>query len=257
MAAMKSLFRSQRRLILPGLIFASILAMWAGLVDLFEVTALLLPGPMEIIRVTIDESRSLSIAAWSTFSEIVLAAVIAIVGGFLTAVLLDLVPFARRAIFPYILMTQVVPKVAIAPILIVWFGTGMTSRLVLACLIAYFPMVVNTLTGLLSVGQPMLRYAQSLTASEWQVFTKVRLPVAVPMIISGVKITMAGAVIGIVVGEFVAADEGLAKVIIESSARLETALTVSATLLVAVIGLVLLGLVEVVESRLVFWRARE
>ncbi len=257
MAAMKSLFRSQRRLILPGLIFASILAMWAGLVDLFEVTALLLPGPMEIIRVTIDESRSLSIAAWSTFSEIVLAAVIAIVGGFLTAVLLSLVPFVRRAIFPYILMTQVVPKVAIAPILIVWFGTGMTSRLVLACLIAYFPMIVNTLTGLLSVGQPMLRYAQSLTASEWQVFTKVRLPVAVPMIISGVKITMAGAVIGIVVGEFVAADEGLAKVIIESSARLETALTVSATLLVAVIGLVLLGLVEVVESRLVFWRARE
>ena len=80
MAAMKSLFRSQRRLILPGLIFASILAMWAGLVDLFEVTALLLPGPMEIIRVTIDESRSLSIAAWSTFSEIVLAAVIAIGG---------------------------------------------------------------------------------------------------------------------------------------------------------------------------------
>ncbi len=257
MAAMKSLFRSQRRLILPGLIFASILAMWAGLVDLFEVTALLLPGPMEIIRVTIDESRSLSIAAWSTFSEIVLAAVIAIVGGFLTAVLLSLVPFARRAIFPYILMTQVVPKVAIAPILIVWFGTGMTSRLVLACLIAYFPMIVNTLTGLLSVGQPMLRYAQSLTASEWQVFTKVRLPIAVPMIISGVKITMAGAVIGIVVGEFVAADEGLAKVIIESSARLETALTVSATLLVALIGLVLLGLVEVVESRLVFWRERE
>ena len=257
MPAIQTLFRSQRRIILPGLIFASVLAMWAGLVDFFEVPALLLPGPVEVIRVTIDESRSLRIAAWSTFSEIVLAAVIAIVGGFLTAVLLSLVPFVRRAIFPYILMTQVVPKVAIAPILIVWFGTGMTSRLVLACLIAYFPMIVNTLTGLLSVGQPMLRYAQSLTASEWQVFTKVRLPIAVPMIVSGVKITMAGAVIGIVVGEFVAADEGLAKIIIESSARLETALTVSATLLVAVIGLVLLGLVEVVESRLVFWRARE
>lgn len=257
MAVLKSLFRSQRRIILPGLIFASILAMWAGLVDFFEVQALLLPGPMEVVRVTIEEARSLRVATWSTFSEIALAAVIAIAGGFLTAVLLSLVPFARRAIFPYILMTQVVPKVAIAPILIVWFGTGMTSRLVLACLIAYFPMVVNTLAGLLSVGQPMLRYAQSLAASEWQIFTKVRLPVAVPMIVSGVKITMAGAVIGIVVGEFVAADEGLAKVIIESSARLETALTVSATLLVALIGLVLLGLVEVVESRLVFWRTRE
>ncbi len=171
MAALKTLFRSQRRLILPGLIFASVLAMWAGLVDFFVVTALLLPGPMEVIRVTIDESRSLRIAAWATFSEIVLAAALAIAGGFLTAVLLGLIPFVRRAIFPYIRMTQVVPKVAIAPILIVWFGTGMTSRLVLACLIAYFPMVVNTLTGLLSVGQPMLRYAQSLAASEWQVFT--------------------------------------------------------------------------------------
>ena len=254
---MKSLFRSQRKIILPGLIFASILAMWAGLVDFFEVSALLLPSPMEVIRVTIEEAQSLRSAAWSTFSEIVLAAVIAIVVGFLTAVLLSLVPFVRRAIFPYILMTQVVPKVAIAPILIVWFGIGMTSRLVLAFLIAYFPMVVNTLAGLLSVGQPMLRYARSLTASEWQVFIKVRLPIAIPMIVSGVKITMTGAVIGIVVGEFVAADEGLAKIIIESTARLETALTVSATLLVTLIGLVLLGLVEVVERHLVFWRARE
>ena len=256
MPTIKSLIQSHRRIILPGMIFALILAMWAGLVDFFEVTPLLLPGPMEVILVSIDEARSLRNAAWSTFSEIVLAAVIAIAGGFLTAVLLSLVPFVRRAIFPYILMTQVVPKVAIAPILIVWFGTGMTSRLILAFLIAYFPMVVNTLTGLLSVSQPMLRYAQSLTASEWQVFTKVRLPVAVPMILSGVKITMTVAVIGIVVGEFVAADEGLAKIIIESSARLETALTVSATLLVAVIGLVLLGLVEVVERRLVFWRSK-
>ena len=256
MPTIKSLIQSHRRIILPGMIFALILAMWAGLVDFFEVTPLLLPGPMEVILVSIDEARSLRNAAWSTFSEIVLAAVIAIAGGFLTAVLLSLVPFVRRAIFPYILMTQVVPKVAIAPILIVWFGTGMTSRLILAFLIAYFPMVVNTLTGLLSVNQPMLRYAQSLTASEWQVFTKVRLPVAVPMILSGVKITMTVAVIGIVVGEFVAADEGLAKIIIESSARLETALTVSATLLVAVIGLVLLGLVEVVERRLVFWRSK-
>jgi NitT/TauT family transport system permease protein len=256
MPTIKTLFQSHRRIILPGLVFALILVMWAGLVDFFEVTALLLPGPIEVILVTIDEARSLRNAAWSTFSEIVLAAVLAIAGGFLTAALLSLVPFVRRAIFPYILMTQVVPKVAIAPILIVWFGTGMTSRLILAFLIAYFPMVVNTLTGLLSVGQPMLRYAQSLTASEWQVFTKVRLPVALPMILSGVKITMTVAVIGIVVGEFVAADEGLAKIIIESSARLETALTVSATLLVALIGLVLLGLVEVVERRLVFWRSK-
>ena len=256
MPTIKTLFQSHRTIILPGLVFALILVMWAGLVDFFEVTALLLPGPIEVILVTIDEARSLRNAAWSTFSEIVLAAVLAIAGGFLTAALLSLVPFVRRAIFPYILMTQVVPKVAIAPILIVWFGTGMTSRLILAFLIAYFPMVVNTLTGLLSVGQPMLRYAQSLTASEWQVFTKVRLPVAVPMILSGVKITMTVAVIGIVVGEFVAADEGLAKIIIESSARLETALTVSATLLVALLGLVLLGLVEVVERRLVFWRSK-
>jgi len=257
MLTIRNLFQSQRRIFLPGLFFVSGLAMWAGLVDVFEVPALLLPGPMEVIQVTIDEARSLRNAAWSTFSEIVLAAVIAIAGGFLTAVLLSLVPFVRRAIFPYILMTQVVPKVAIAPILIVWFGTGMTSRLILAFLIAYFPMVINTLTGLLSVSQPMVRYAQSLDASEWQVFTKVRLPVAVPMIVSGVKITMTVAVIGIVVGEFVAADEGLAKVIIESTARLETALTVSATLLVALIGLFLLGLVEVVERRFVFWRERE
>ena len=254
---MQAMFRHQRRIILPGLILVSIVLIWAGLVDFYDVPSLLLPGPVEVYQVTIEEFETLLNAAWATFSEIVLAAVIAILGGFFTAVLLSLVPFVRRAIFPYILLTQVVPKVAIAPLLIVWFGTGTTSRLILAFLIAYFPMVVNTLTGLLSVSQPMLSYGQSLTASEWQVFTKVRLPFAIPAILSGVKITMAVAVIGIIVGEFVAATEGLGKVIIESTALLNTPLTVSATFCVALIGLVLLGLVEVVEKRFIYWRMNQ
>ena len=151
-------------------------------------------------------------------------------------------------------MTQVVPKVALAPILIAWFGIGMQSRLILAFLIAYFPMVINTLTGILGTADASLRYARSLAASELQVLLKVRLPAALPAIMGGVKITASVAVIGIIVGEFVATDQGMGKVIVESVAAMDTSLMVAATLAVGCLGLLLLAVLEVVDKRIVYWR---
>jgi NitT/TauT family transport system permease protein len=148
----------------------------------------------------------------------------------------------------------VVPKVALAPILIAWFGIGMQSRLVLAFLISYFPMVINTLAGILGTGEALLRYGRSLVASDWQILVKVRLPAAAPAILSGVKITAGLAVIGIVVGEFVATDRGLGKVIIDSTSNMDTALTVAATFLIGMLGLLVLGTLELVEKRIIYWQ---
>jgi NitT/TauT family transport system permease protein len=144
--------------------------------------------------------------------------------------------------------------VALAPILVAWFGIGLQSRVVLAVLIAYFPMVINTMTGILGTREANLRYARSLVISEWQVLTKVRLPEALPSIIGGIKITAGAAVIGIVVGEFVAAEGGLGKVIVDSGAVLNTALMIAATILIAAIGLGIIGALEVIDRRVIYWQ---
>lgn len=252
---MRRVLQNTRGIWIPVLVLVGIVVAWSLFVSLASIPTLLLPGPVQVWSAAVESSDALIAAGWSTLSEIVLATLIAIVGGFVTAVFLSLLPGVRRAIFPYILMTQVVPKVALAPILVAWFGIGMQSRLILAFLIAYFPMVINTLSGLLGTSEAMVRYIQSLAASEWQALVKVRLPAALPSIMAGVKITTGVAVIGIVVGEFVATDRGLGKIIVESGALMETALTIAATLAIALIGLLLLGIMEIVERKIVYWHA--
>ncbi len=241
-------------LLAPAIVFLAIGVAWQASVRLSGVLPLILPGPGDVLAAALHERARLLAAAGATLSEIVLAAVIAIAAGFVTAAAMSMSATARRVIFPYVLVTQVVPKVALAPILVAWFGIGMNSRLILAVLIAFFPMVINTLAGLVGTGEPLVRYARSLAASEWQILRQVRLPAALPSIVGGMKITTAMAVIGIVVGEFVASDSGLGMVITNSVASLNTALTIAATLTIALIGLGLLGIIELVERWLVYWQ---
>jgi NitT/TauT family transport system permease protein len=248
-------WRIYRGILIPVTVFLALALGWALAVKVTEIPPILLPSPLAVFDALLKQWDVLLKASAQTLTEIILATTIAIVAGFVTAILIGLNPSARRVVFPYILLTQVVPKVALAPILIAWFGIGMQSRLILAILIAYFPMVINTLTGILGTGEASLRYARSLAASDWQVLVKVRLPEALPSIVGGIKITVGAAVIGIVVGEFVATEGGLGKVIIDSAAVLNTALTIAATFLIGAIGLTLLGALELVEKRIIYWQA--
>jgi NitT/TauT family transport system permease protein len=240
---------------IPVAMFLAIGLAWYLAVTLLKVPPILLPGPMMVYDTIVAQRHLLLEATASTLMEIVLATVIAVVMGFATAVAISMSSMVRRLVFPYILMTQVVPKVALAPILIAWFGIGMQSRLILGFLIAYFPMVINSLAGLLGTSETELSYARSLAATKWQVLSKVQLPAALPSIMSGIKITAGVAVIGIVVGEFVASDRGLGKVIIESTAAMDTSLTIAGVIIISALGLLILGLLELVERRVVYWQA--
>jgi NitT/TauT family transport system permease protein len=249
-----SLWRASRRILVPLTIFLGFGLAWTLAVRMTGIPPILLPEPAEVFDALFENFDLLFKASRETLTEIVLATLIAVCAGFVTAILIGLTPLARRMLFPYILMTQVVPKVALAPILVAWFGIGLQSRLILAILIAYFPMVINTMTGIIGTREASLRYARSLAASDWQILAKVRLPEALPSIIAGIKITAGAAVIGIVVGEFVATEGGLGKVIIEAGAVLNTALMIAATFLIAAIGLALLGALEVIERHIVYWQ---
>ncbi len=248
-----NIFRVRQEALISAAVFLAIGVVWHLTVTILRIPALLLPGPITVLQAAVANADTLLEATAYTSLEILLAIHIAATTGFVTAILIASLPALRRMVFPYIILTQVVPKVALAPILIAWFGIGMQSRLVLAFLIAYFPMVINTLAGILGTPEPSLRYTRSLGASELQLLLKVRLPAALPAIMAGVKITAGVAVIGIIVGEFVASDQGLGHIIIESLAALDTPLTIAATLVVGCLGLLLLAVLELVDNRIVYW----
>jgi NitT/TauT family transport system permease protein len=247
--------RLLRNVLIPAIPVIGLVAAWQAVVWINNITPVLLPGPVRVWNAAIGNADALLIAAWSTLSEIIVASIVAIIAGYLTAMGLCFLPLLRRAVFPYMLMTQVVPKVALAPLLLAWFGIGPQSRVLLAFLIAYFPMVINTLDALLNTDRAMIDYARSLVASDWQTMIKVRLPVALPATMGGVKITTSLAIVGIVVGEFIATDKGLGKIVIESTALMQTAQMIAATLAIGLIGLILLGSIELVERRVLRWSA--
>jgi ABC-type nitrate/sulfonate/bicarbonate transport system permease component len=143
-----NIFRVRQEALISAAVFLAIGVVWHLTVTILRIPALLLPGPITVLQAAVANADTLLEATAYTFLEILLAINIAATTGFVTAILIASLPALRRMVFPYIILTQVVPKVALAPILIAWFGIGMQSRLVLAFLIAYFPMVINTLAGI-------------------------------------------------------------------------------------------------------------
>ena len=160
----------------------------------------------------------------------------------------------RRGVYPLIVVSQIVPKVAVAPLFIVWFGLGDLSRLLLAFLIAFFPIVINTTAGLTSVDDDIVRMARAYMGSRGQIFFKIRLPHALPLIFAGMKISITLAVIGVVVAEFVAAQRGIGYLIVMANGLLDTPLMMAAITVLSVMGLALYGAIAALERLVVYWQ---
>ena len=159
----------------------------------------------------------------------------------------------RTSIYPLIIAFQVVPKVALAPLFIVWFGLGMTSRVLLVFVIAFFPMVVNTFAGIQSTDPVMVRMARSFSASRWTVFRCIEFPNALPYIFSGLKIGITFAVIGVVVAEFVTAQEGLGYLIIFAEGNIDTPLLMAALTVLGCLGMIFYGAIVGLEKLVIRW----
>jgi NitT/TauT family transport system permease protein len=150
-------------------------------------------------------------------------------------------------------MSQSIPTVAIAPILVIWFGPGDAARLIVVFLIAFFPIVVNTTAGLLRADDDLVALVRGLNASRWKIFTKIRLPNALPYLFTGMRISIALSVIGAVVAEFVAATEGLGYVVFSGATNMDTKLVFAAVVILAVMGIVLFQLVRLAQAIVVPW----
>jgi NitT/TauT family transport system permease protein len=237
------------KLIYPLLGFAIILAVWQAYAQFFDVSKIVLPSPADIVAVSWQRSDLLLTETWPTFFESVCGFALALALGIPMAVCVANSRLLNLLLYPVLIATQSVPKVAIAPIILVWFGLGMQSKLAIAFLVAFFPVVVDTATGLQETPPGLLELGRSLRASRWQVFWKIQLPAALPFLFSGAKVAVTLAVIGAVIGEFVGSVDGLGNLLLSANAQLNGPLAWAALVWLSVMG-ILLFIAVVVAQRL-------
>ncbi|QJW37761.1 ABC transporter permease [Cellulosimicrobium protaetiae] len=239
----------------PALVLLALFAVWWFVAWRELVPAYLVPAPGAVWDTMVEDWAMLAEHTWVTTMETVVGFVLAAVIGVATAVLLVYSPTAEKSLYPLILFAQVIPKIAIAPILVVWFGFGATPKIILAVLIAFFPVVVSAVAGLRSIDPELLEMSATMGASRWKTFRKIRFPGSLPQLMSGLKVAVTLAVVGAVVGEFVGADRGLGYVLLLASGNLDAPLLFADLILMSLIGVVLFLLVELLERLLIPWHA--
>jgi NitT/TauT family transport system permease protein len=239
--------RIPRLVLLPVGFAVVMIALWQILCQMLHVAPILLPPPSAVWAVLHDNYGILLNETLPTLNESILGFIVAVALGVAIAVALTFSPWVREALYPGIVMFQLIPKIALAPLFIVWLGVGETTSVVVAVFIAFFPIVVSTVTGLACAKPEVLQLCKSLTASEWQVFRMVRFPYALPHIFAGMKVSVTMVMIGVVVGEFITAQHGLGYIIMFASGAGETATVLAAIVLLCAIGLGLYGVVGLAE----------
>lgn len=236
---------------------ALFIAFWEFLVRIFSVPQYLLPSPSAIAVDLVTNIDSLLLHAGVTLWEAFLGFLVANTLGILFAIMFAHTKVLERGLSPFLIALQTTPILAMAPLLILWFGTGIVSKVVTAALVAFFPVVVNTVKGLKSVDEEAADLFKSLSASKWQVFSKLRFPTALPFIFAALKVSTSLAVVGAIISEFVGANRGIGFVILVSSYHLEMVRMFSAVAIAALTGILFFWVVALIEKRVIFWTSTE
>jgi len=239
----------------PLLMTGLLLGMWEAAVRLLKIRSIVLPPPSEVISVMVERYDLLFTHLWPSLYMTILGFALSVVGGIFVAILITYSSIVRKGFYPIIVVSQVVPKVSIAPLFIVWFGTGTMSSLLLAFLIAFFPMTINAALGFQSIDEDIDKMARTFMGSPAQIFWKIRLPSALPYIFGGMKISITLAIIGVIVSEFVASQEGVGYLIKLAGGLLDTPLMLAAITVLSIAGLLLYAVIVAIEKRAIYWQA--
>jgi NitT/TauT family transport system permease protein len=235
-------------------VFIAFFVAWEILVDVLGVKPVILPPP-SLIFVSIWKNRSyLMLHTWPTFLAVGGGFLFAAIAGFAIAVGIAYSRWVSEVTYPFLVAAQVLPKIALAPLFLIWFGFGLTPKVVIAALIAFFPIVINTARGLQSVDIELVQYMKSLGADWHEIFFKISLPWSLPYVFASFKIAMTLAVVGAVVGEFVASDKGLGYVISYANISLDTELMFAGIFVLSALGVAFFLAVVVVEQLMLTWQ---
>ncbi len=234
-----------------------VLSVWQAAVIALKVPGYILPTPTAVVNALRNGIQAglygTHIAA--TLSAMLVGYGVGVGTGVVVGALLAEFRPLERTVFPYIVAIQSVPKIALAPLFVMWLGYGLNSKVVMVALICFFPMVVNTMTGIASADKDRVDIVTTMTASRWQIFWHVRLPSAAGSIFAGLQVSVVLALIGALVGEFVGSDAGLGNLIQASQASLDTAGMFAVLVLLATIGIVSTSLVRFAHRKIVFWES--
>jgi NitT/TauT family transport system permease protein len=241
---------------LPVLGAAGVIGGWWLIVVLLQIEPIILPTPLDVVRSFQQLPGYLLEQTWSTLSVTLIGYGLATAVGLTTAVLLTSSRALEQAMLPVLVAANAVPKIAVAPLLLLWMDFGPAPRIFMAALLSVFPIVVAAMSGLTSAPVELIELARSLSASRWQTYRKLRFPWALPQIFVGLKLAVSLAVVGAVIGEFSGGDRGLGYVIVASGGSADTALAFASIGLLSLISVALFYLVAGVERLLLPW-ARE
>lgn len=238
----------------PYVFVLAIFAVWEALVRLLDVPGYLVPAPSDVAMSLWTQRAYLMSNVPATVFEIWVGFAIALVGGVALGVPVALTKFGDQAVMPVLVATQSIPKTALAPIFVVWFGFGFPPKIVVAALLAFFPIVVNMVRGLRSVDIELVQYLRTLGASPREIFARLRLPASQPYLFSAMKVSISLATVGAIVGEFIGADRGLGYVILRAINNFDTAVMFAGLTVVSLIGVLSYGLIALVEKRVLSWQ---
>ena len=255
--AMGGRLPSQLPSLLPSLlIIVAIIFVWEVCVRLFEVQKWLLPAPSDIAVTLYADAPLLWRHTLATLLEIVVGFGLSLACGVALAAAIGLSRTLERAIYPFVIASQTIPIIVIAPMLLIWIGYGFAPKVIVVALISFFPIVVNMVDGLKSVDRDMVNLMRTLGASRWQVFFKVQVPTSLPYLFSGMRVAIAVSVIGAVIGEWVGSSEGLGYLMLRSKPQFLTERVFAAIVILSALGVGLFGSVGIVERLAIpWWRA--
>ena len=244
--------------LLPTAFMLLLFALWEIASNTGIVDPVLVPAPTDIIDATrrLGNTYFFWDAVWVTAQEALLGFFFGVLAAYLIGTAVGLFQAVRRAIFPLVVAIEIVPRIALAPVFLSWFGLGMASKVAMAAGICFFPVLINVVLGLETVNKDAQNLLRSLGASKWETYTKLLLPASLPEIFASLKVAITFALTGAIVAEYVGANEGLAVLLKTFFFQLLTAEGFAVILALSVMGLVFYWLTMLLESRIVYWRGR-
>ncbi|WP_198019391.1 ABC transporter permease [Paracoccus sp. J55] len=241
---------------IPPMTFVAIVGLWAVSVKAFQVPSYLLPAPDAVFRLLIAEAPMLWANTKVTLLEILLGFGLTILLAIPLGLVIALSPLAKQVLYPPAMLLQLVPKIAMAPLFLVWFGFGIESKVILTLLMTFFPLLISSISGFQILDTRLLYLTRSMGANTWQTFRYLRVPAALPVIFSGVKTSATIAATAAIVAEFVGANEGLGYVLLRGTSTMNMELTFAVLVILTVIGLAINYAVELTEWALAPWQRK-
>lgn len=241
----------------PFLLIVVMLILWDLAIRFFNVPAYLVPTPFSVVEQLWKEwpmlLKEVGPTTWATLGGFALSVLV----GVPVAMLIAYSKLVESYVYPLLVFSQSVPKIAVAPLFVVWFGFGIIPKIIVAFLLGFFPVVVSTVMGFKSVEQDMIDLARSMGSTRLQMFFKINLPQALPAIFSGMKVSVTLAVVGAVVGEFVGSNSGIGYVLQKANGNFDLPLMFAALVVLSMMGVILFALIDFLESLMIPWHASQ